>query len=132
MITPVTRVGNPSSVARRPRRVLCRPAPSMSTPMPRSNGQFAVIALNGTLRPIGDHTRILRHADRGPRADFSMFHGGILHRMRDSCWTSRGIDAAGPIGYSGTSHVGGTARAILMKSPLHSDRRRNLDAMRAR
>jgi hypothetical protein len=88
--------------------------------MPRSNGQFAVIALSGTLRPIEDRTAILRHANRGRRADFSEFHEGILHRMRDSCSTSRGFDAAGPIGYSGTSHVAGTARAILMKSPLHS------------
>src|ERR1700720_2287499 len=107
MITPVTRVGNPSSVARRPRSVLCKPAPSMSTPMPRSNGQFAVMALNGTLRPIGVDTRILRRAERAPRADFSNFHGGNLppnaRFVLDLC------------------HVGGTADTILMKSPLHSD-----------
>ena len=49
--------------------------------------------------------------------------------MRDSCWTSRGFDAAGPIGYCRTPHDGGTARAILMKSPLHSGRRGTVDAM---
>jgi hypothetical protein len=38
----------------------------------------------------------------------------------------------GAIGYSGTSHVGGTACAMLMKSPLHSDQRGNVEAMRAR
>src|SRR5580698_3178448 len=51
MTRPVTTVGNPSSVARSPRRVLCRPAPSMSTPMPRSSGQVLAMALSGTDRP---------------------------------------------------------------------------------
>src|SRR5450432_4050416 len=52
MTRPVTRVGKPSSVARSPRSVLCSPAPSMSTPIPKSSGQFLVIVLNGTARPM--------------------------------------------------------------------------------
>src|ERR1700730_16305709 len=53
MMTPVTGVGNPSSVARRPSSVLCRPAPSISTPMPSSSGQVAVIVVSGTARSCG-------------------------------------------------------------------------------
>src|ERR1700733_7391265 len=45
MMMPVTGVGNPSSVARKPSSVPCRPAPSINTPMPRSSGHVAVIAL---------------------------------------------------------------------------------------
>src|SRR5258708_40366053 len=88
MITPVTRVGNPSSVARRPRSVLCRPAPSMSTPMPRSNGPFAVIALNGTLRPTEDRTRTLPHASGGGAGGFSQSHEGIFELMHGFCLNS--------------------------------------------
>src|SRR5882757_3056687 len=43
MMMPVTGVGNPSSVARKPSSVPCRPAPNINTPMPRSNGHVAVI-----------------------------------------------------------------------------------------
>src|SRR5882757_6057945 len=78
MMTPVTRLGNPSSVARRPRRVLCRPAPSMSTPMPRSNGQFAVMVLNGTLHSHGDNTGTSRRAVGAPRNAFVRFHEGDI------------------------------------------------------
>jgi len=49
MMAPVTTVGNPSSVARTPSSVLCRPEPSMSTPMPRSSGQVAAIARVGSM-----------------------------------------------------------------------------------
>src|SRR5580658_6206914 len=45
MMMPVTGVGNPSSVARKPSSVPCRPAPSINTPMPRSSGHVAVIEL---------------------------------------------------------------------------------------
>src|ERR1700739_2891031 len=45
MMMPVTGVGNPSSVARKPSSVPCRPAPSINTPMPRSKGHVAVIEL---------------------------------------------------------------------------------------
>src|ERR1017187_6313791 len=48
MIMPVTGGGNPSSVARRPRSVPCRPAPNIRTPMPRSSGHVVVIVLRGT------------------------------------------------------------------------------------
>jgi hypothetical protein len=51
---PVTSVGKPSNVARTPRSVLWRPAPSMSTPIPRSSGQFVLIALKGTAGPMGN------------------------------------------------------------------------------
>src|ERR1700732_2307801 len=45
MMMPVTGVGNPSSVARRPSSVPCRPAPNINTPIPRSSGHVAVIEL---------------------------------------------------------------------------------------
>src|SRR5580704_6025906 len=43
MMMPVTGVGNPSRVARKPSSVPCRPAPNINTPMPRSNGHVALI-----------------------------------------------------------------------------------------
>src|ERR1700733_9665390 len=53
MIAPVTGVGNPSSVARMPSTVLCRPAPSISTPMPSSSGQVVVMIVIGTMSSPG-------------------------------------------------------------------------------
>src|SRR6185437_3887150 len=49
MMMPVTGVGNPSSVARKPSNVPCRPAPNISTPMPRSKGHVADIAFTRTM-----------------------------------------------------------------------------------
>ena len=45
MITPIAVVEKPSFVARTPSRLDCRPAPSMSTPMPRSSGQAVAFAV---------------------------------------------------------------------------------------
>jgi hypothetical protein len=48
----------------------------MSTPMPNSSGQFAVMALSGTPRPIRVNTkiRIPWRAGRGPRTELFMIH----------------------------------------------------------
>ena len=54
MTAPVTTVGNPSNVARRPSKVLYSPVPNMSTPMPKSSGQVAEIALIGSMPAIED------------------------------------------------------------------------------
>jgi hypothetical protein len=54
--------------------------------MPRSNGQFAVMTLNGTPRLIGDDkTRILWRAGR--ELEFVIFHIEVFfHQMREPCW----------------------------------------------
>ena len=47
MTAPMAAVEKPSLVPRTPSRVDCRPAPSMSTPIPSSSGQAVAMALRG-------------------------------------------------------------------------------------